>query len=89
MAPQGGGQGSTEAGKGPTDITLDMVVGPQARAGEQESEDIVWQGSRPALLGKKAKLSLWMAATQGRVWRAWVLQGPWLPEGSTETRGSG
>lgn len=45
MAPQGRGQGSTDTGKGPIDITLDMVVGPQARAGEQKSDSIVWQGS--------------------------------------------
>lgn len=45
MAPQGGGQASTETGKGPTDITPDMAVGPQARAGERKSEGTVWRGS--------------------------------------------
>lgn len=79
VTPQGERQDSSEGGKGPAAMTLDMMVGPQARAGGWNQRVLggCW-GSWPSVprRGAKAKPSLWMEAAQGEGWRAWIWRGP-------------
>lgn len=78
---------------------LDMMVGPQARAGGWVRAEIRghWVAGRVAgQQGQGEQLrrsqSLWTVpkhkAGGGQHRHRGVLQGPWLPVGSTETRGS-